>query len=287
MILANLRLVLRIARDYLGLGLPLEDLISEGLLGLMRGVELFNPDKGAKLGSYTALWIRQKIRRAVTNTANDVRLPVHVRDRKANIRKAAERLEYELGRQASVEEIAVDLGLSIEQVSESRSVSVSTISLDKPLGDDETSEVGDLIGDDALAPDQSTIDKDQIERMLEIFKDGVIDDRSRYILTRRYALDGEEAETLEEIGLSLHLTRERIRQCQKMALWKLRNAMKAQDNLVINVCKLKREAPKTVKKRTEERSGKIDYEDVRRIVERAKADGLIRGATMSLKLRIG
>src|SRR5207248_866532 len=148
MIKANLRLVVKIARDYEGLGLPLLDLINEGNIGLMKGVERFNPAKGAKLSTYAALWIKQSIRRALGNQSKTIRLPVHVVDKMAHIRVAERKLREELGREATDEEVAAEMGFSLRQVKLYREAGKAPVSLDAPLSEGEDGkQVAEIVAD--------------------------------------------------------------------------------------------------------------------------------------------
>jgi len=219
MIRANLRLVVKLAREYEGMGLPLLDLISEGNIGLMRAVEYFDPRKGAKLSTYAALWIRQQIRRALANQGRTIRLPVYMVNRLSHFRKAETRLRQTLDREPTDEELADVLQLPVQKVARLRTFSVQTTSLDAPVGDDEGRKLGDLIAAESEDPG-SRMDRDiHLDRMSEFL--GRLPQRESVILKRRFGLDGSREWTLEEIGASLGLTRERIRQLQNHALRQL------------------------------------------------------------------
>jgi RNA polymerase primary sigma factor len=229
MIKANLRLVVKIARDYEGLGVPLLDLISEGNIGLMKAVDRFDPDKGAKFSTYGAFWIKQAIRRALDNQAKTIRLPSHVVERLGILQRAATKLTEELGREPSDEELAAETGLSERKVKQYRRASATPASLDAPIGDEsDSNQIADIVADEkaSLPSDElaASTDLDLMNQML-----GSLNEREVTILRRRYGLDGEQEKTLEQIGLEYGLTRERIRQIENAALKKLRTRMAKRD----------------------------------------------------------
>lgn len=226
MIRANLRLVVKIAREYEGFGLPLLDLISEGNIGLMSAVERFDASKGAKLSTYSAWWIKQFIRRALANQAKTIRLPVHIVDRIYHMRRASVKMQELYGREPTDAELAAELGTTARQVAEMRASAIRPASLDAPLGDDETNRLADVVRDEnAATPYQSLEEKtlrDMLARMV-----ARLPKREAAILRHRFGLDGGLERTLEEVGVEFGVTRERIRQLQNLALRKLRRMIAA------------------------------------------------------------
>jgi RNA polymerase primary sigma factor len=229
MIKANLRLVVKIARDYANLGMPLLDLISEGNIGLMKAVERFDPAKGGKLSTYGAWWIKQSIKRALANQSKTIRLPVHLVDKIAKIRRVALSMSEALGREPSDEELAEEVGISAAKLSQLRTVSIRPASLDAPMSDEDGTQFGEIVGDDnAVDPAENLSDKNMQEEISDLL--GVLDERERKIIMARFGLDGGNARTLEEVGTRFGVTRERIRQLQNIALAKLRRALRKREN---------------------------------------------------------
>jgi RNA polymerase primary sigma factor len=231
MIKANLRLVVKIARDYEGMGLPLLDLINEGNIGLMKGVERFNPAKGAKLSTYAALWIKQAIRRALGNQSKTIRLPVHVVDKMAHIRLAERKLREAFGREATDEEVAEEMGFSLRQVKLYREAGKTPVSLDAPLSEGEDGkQVSEVVADpNVVAAYDQMIKQGDNEMLREVL--GTLSERERNILSLRFGLEGDSPKTLEEVGEQYGLTRERIRQIQEEALVRLRARMREKEEV--------------------------------------------------------
>jgi len=229
MIKANLRLVVKIAHDYANLGLPLLDLVSEGNIGLMKAVERFDPAKGGKLSTYAAWWIKQSIKRALANQAKTIRLPVHLVDKIAKIKRVSMSMSEALGREPTDEELADEVGISASKLSQLRTVSIRPASLDAPMNDEDGTEFGEIVGDvDAVDPAENLSDKNLQEEVGDLL--GVLDDRERKIIMSRFGLDGGDTRTLEEVGERFGVTRERIRQLQNIALAKLRRALRKREH---------------------------------------------------------
>ena len=228
MIKANLRLVVKIAHDYSGLGLPLLDLISEGNIGLMKAVERFDPSKGGKLSTYGSWWIKQSMKRALANQAKTIRLPVHLVDKIGKMRRAAIKLSEKLGRDPTDAELAKELDTPVAKVVELRTISIRPASLEAPIGEDESTEFGEIIGDEnAFTPFEMLKEKSTRASISSLM--AKLDERERMILRHRFALDEGKEQTLEEIGAKLGVTRERVRQIQNIALRKLRKLLEKQE----------------------------------------------------------
>jgi len=221
MIKANLRLVVKIARDYEGIGLPLLDLISEGNIGLMKAVERFDPAKGGKLSTYGSWWIKQSIKRALANQSKTIRLPVHLVDKISKMRRVAMQLQEEFGREPTDEELAEELQTTASRIAQMRMASIRPASLDAPIGDDESNSFSEVVQDEnADTPYEMLEDKTVTGMLEEMVKK--LDPREATILRYRFGLDGGSERTLEEVGEKFNVTRERVRQIQNIALRKMR-----------------------------------------------------------------
>src|SRR5579862_5248322 len=221
MIKANLRLVVKIAHDYEGLGLPLLDLINEGNIGLMKAVERFDPSKGGKLSTYGSWWIKQSIKRALANQSKTIRLPVHLVDKISKMRRTAMRLQEELGREPTDDELGGELGISASRVAQMRMAAIRPASLDAPIGDEDSNNFAEVVQDESADTPYEQLEEKTVTRMLqEMVK--TLDPREATILRARFGLDGGPQKTLEEVGQKFGVTRERVRQIQNIALKKLR-----------------------------------------------------------------
>ena len=220
---ANLRLVVKIARDYEGLGLPLLDLIEEGNMGLMKAVKRFDPTKGGKLSTYGSWWIKQSIKRALANQSKTIRLPVHLVDKISRMRRVAMKLQENLGREPTNEELAEEMHMAPAKVSQLRTAAIRPASLQAPLGDEaESDTLGDVVEDDHMHTPYEDLEDKTVTKMLHTMLDH-INEREAAILRYRFGLDdGGETRTLEEVGKKFGVTRERVRQIQNIALGRLK-----------------------------------------------------------------
>ncbi len=226
LIRANTRLVVSVAKRYMGQGVPFADLIQEGNLGLMRAVDKFEPERGHKLSTYATWWIRQAITRALADQGRTIRLPVHMGDRIRQLYRTARQLEQKLGRPATPEEIAESMELDPLQVRWMLRISRHPVSLEQPVGEEEESTLGNFIEDeDSPAPPEiagNSLLREKLEELLE-----TLTPREARILRLRYGLDNGRTYTLEEVGNKFGLTRERIRQIEAEALNRLRHPSRA------------------------------------------------------------
>ncbi len=221
LIQSNLRLVVKIAHDFKGLGLPLLDLISEGNIGLMKAVEKFDPTKGAKFSSYAAWWIKQSMRRALSNQSRTIRIPVQSAGKINKIKGARVKLTEDLGRESTDTEIAAHLDFSERTVSALRMAELRTFSLQDPIQQGEDSMFQDIIPDFSTnTPDEMISDFETLKQLKKLIDR--LDDRERMILMLRFGLNGARPKTLEEVSKIIGRTRERVRQIQNQALTKLR-----------------------------------------------------------------
>jgi len=220
---SNMRLVVSIAKAYRSSGIPFEDLIQEGAIGLMTAAERFDPKRGYRFSTYATQWIRQAIGRAVDNKAKSIRLPAHVSESLRKIDKVRAELRRELGEDPTPEQLAARTGLSTRKVLILLGTTQEPISLDMPVGDEGDTSLGSLLYDKtAPDPQEELIDhemREQIELMLAL-----LDDRERLIMRKRFGFDGNETYVLQQIGEELNISRERVRQIEAQALRKLRNA---------------------------------------------------------------
>jgi RNA polymerase primary sigma factor len=219
----NMRLVVSIAKAYRSSGIPFEDLIQEGAIGLMTAAERFDPSRGYRFSTYATQWIRQAIGRAVDNKAKSIRLPAHVSESLRKLDKARSEMRREMGEEPTTEQLAHRTGISPRKVASLLSTTQEPISLDMPVGDEENTSLGSLLYDKTSPdPQEELIDtemRDEIDSIL-----ATLDERERLIMRKRFGFDGEDTYVLQQIGEELNISRERVRQIEAQALRKLRSA---------------------------------------------------------------
>lgn len=279
---ANLRLVVKIANDYLNMGVAIGDLVGEGNMGLMKAVEKFDPTKGGKLSTYAAWWIKQSIKRGLHNQGKTIRMPTHMIEKMSKVRRAAQQMSLELGREPSMEEVAEEVGMDARNLTLMNEVYSHTVSLDAPIdagGDETHHSIGEVIADvRAEDPSEAFNHTDHIGALRRVLEctTGALDSRERSIIMARFGIDGKDPETLEQVGERMGVTRERIRQIQDKALRKLHRAMQTLEHVKVDGAIIERA---TISKTPERKVRK--YVRTAKLKSQLRAEGLLPASSNS------